>query len=116
MGMPLDPRTQDNRQLDLNTPAYVHPMDGTFEHMQSRRVSDYGPFDPEGSPSGWNSPLETGRMPSFGDFRLPSATFVTFPDQDLEYNPEPIDQKRIPPQKKARVVASQHPPPQRIAS
>jgi len=119
-GMPLDHRGYDNRQTNVLTPTYVHPTDGTFEHMQGRRVSDFGSFDQEGSVSGWTSPngiMENGRMPSFGDFRVPSGSFIPFPDQDLDYAiPEPLDQKRMP-SKKARVVAGQHaPPPQRIVS
>jgi hypothetical protein len=119
-GLALEHRAHDNRQSDVLTPTYVHPTDGTFETMQGRRVSDFGPFDHEGSLSGWFSPagiMENGRMPSFGDFRLPSGSFMPFPDQDLDYAPpEPLHEKRLP-IKKSRVVAGQHaPPPQRIVS
>jgi len=119
-GMPLEYRGHDNQQNEVLTPTYVHTTDGTFEHMQGRRVSDFGSFDHEGSVSGWTSPagiMENGRMPSFGDFRLPSESFIPFPDQGLDYElPEPLDNKRMP-NKKGRVVAGQHAPPsQRIVT
>jgi hypothetical protein len=110
-GLPLDSRS-DNYQPSLRTPNYMPSIDGTFESMQSRRVSEVGPLENHG----WISPTE--RMPSFGDFRLPSGTFVSFPEQELDFSPdnfaEPIHQKA--PLRKGRVVAGQHAPPQRVAS
>lgn len=111
-GLPLDNRN-DNYQPSIRTPNYMQSIDGTFESMQSRRVSEAGGLDD----GGWISPTE--RLPSFGDFRLPSSTFVSFPEQEFEFSPEnfvePIHQKV--PMKKGRVVAGQHaPPPQRVAS
>ena len=110
-GLPLDNRS-DNPQSSLRTPNYMQSIDGTFESMQSRRVSEVGPLENDD----WISPTE--RMPSFGDFRLPSGNFVAFPEPEFDLPQdqlvEPVHQK--PPIKKGRVVAGQHAPPQRVAS
>lgn len=93
----------------------MQSIDGAFGAMQDRIVSGVSPIDADG----WISP--TDRTPSFGDWRVPSGNFASFPEQDFDLPQEtllePVHQKA--PIKKGRVVAGQHAPPpqiQRVAS